>query len=231
MTTLRVSILAVLSVQACYPASLAISTYFKDGFTPTAITSDAQGNVLVAGSAVSDPVAQTLGAAVAKLNPQASQLVYLAYLDSAASDQISAITVDRAGNAYVAGWTTNPNFPVAGGGTLGTAPTGSQDQRSFVTKLSPDGAVLFSVLIGGSVGSEAKGVALGPQGRILVSGLATANGFPATKGAYTVANTSGNWFLMELDLADGKHRDFFRHRDRRELHGVRWRRQYLSRRQ
>ncbi len=144
MTTLRVCFLAVLSVQACSPANLAISTYFKDGFTPIAITSDTQGNVLAAGSAVTDPVSQTLGAAVAKLNPQASQLIYLAYLDSAASDQISAITVDSAGNAYVAGWTTNPNFPVVGGGTLGTAPTGSQDQRSFVTKLSPEGAVLFS---------------------------------------------------------------------------------------
>jgi len=199
VTTLRVCLFAILSVQACYPASLAISTYFKDGFTPTTITSDTQGNVLVAGSAVTDPASQTLGAAVAKLDPQASQLIYLAYLDSAASDQISAITVDSAGNAYVAGWTTNPNFPVVGGGTLGTAPTGSQDQRSFVTKLSPEGAVLFSVLVGGSVGSEAKGVALGPQGQILVSGLATAKGFPATNGAYTVANTSGNWFLMELD--------------------------------
>ena len=68
------------------------------------------------------------------------QFLYLTYLDSAAS----------VGNAYVAGWTTNPNFPSVGGGSLGTPPTGSQDQRSFVTKLSPDGIVLSSVLIGGS---------------------------------------------------------------------------------
>jgi uncharacterized protein (TIGR03437 family) len=201
VTTLRVSFLAVAVVQSCFPANLAVSTYFKDGFTPAAIASDTQGNVLVAGSAVIDSVAKTTGVAVAKLNPQASQYLYLTYLDSAASDQVSAMAVDAAGNAYVTGWTTNPNFPAAGGGMLGTPSTGVPDSRSFVTKLSPDGAVLFSVLIGGSVGSQALGIALTPQGQILVSGLATASGFPATPGAYSVPDSNGNWFLMELDAA------------------------------
>ncbi len=210
MTTLRLSFLAAVLVQTCLSANLAVSTYFKDGFGPTAIASDAQGNILVAGSAVIDPVAQTTGAAVAKLNPQASQYVYLTYLDSAASytlsgsgsaasDTLTAITVDSAGNAYVAGWTTNGNFPVVGGGSLGTPPSSALDPRSFVIKLSPDGEVLFSVLIGGSVGSQAKGIALTPQGQILVSGLATASGFLSTRGAYNVTDSSGNWFLMELD--------------------------------
>jgi uncharacterized protein (TIGR03437 family) len=188
-------------VQTCFPANLAVSTYFKDGFTPAAIASDTQGNVLVAGSAVIDSVAKTTGVAVAKLNPQASQYLYLTYLDSAASDQVSAIAVDAAGHAYVTGWTTNPNFPAAGGGMLGSPSTGVLDSRSFVTKLSPDGAVLFSVLIGGSVGSQALGIALTPQGQILVSGLATASGFPATPGAYSLPDSNGNWFLMELDAA------------------------------
>lgn len=43
MTTLRVAFLAAVLVQACFPANLAVSTYFKDGFKPTAIASDAQG--------------------------------------------------------------------------------------------------------------------------------------------------------------------------------------------
>lgn len=208
MTTLRISFLTAAFVQTCFPANLAVSTYFKDGFKPSAITSDAQANIFVAGSAVIDPASQTLGAAVAKLNPQASQYVYLTYLDSAANDTVSAIAVDSAGNAYVTGSTTNPNFPVVGGGSLGTPPTGVTsngvpDYRSFVTKLSPDGGVLFSVLIGGSVASEAMGVAIKPQGQILVSGLSRASGFPSTRGAYSVADSNGNWFLMELDPTAG----------------------------
>ncbi|MGA3204161.1 MAG: SBBP repeat-containing protein [Bryobacteraceae bacterium] len=179
MTAFRVSLLAVLVAQYCFPANLAVSTYFKDGFTPIAIASDGQGNVFVVGSAVIDPLAQTTGVAVAKLDPKASRYLYLAYLDSAASDQVSAIAVDSAGNAYVTGWTVNPNFPSVGGGSLGTAPTGSQDQRSFVTKLSPDGAVVFSVLIGGSLASQALGIAITPQGQILVSAFPGASASPS----------------------------------------------------
>lgn len=143
----RFCLLAAVSLQACFSANLAVSAYFRDNFTPTAIASDLQGNVLVAGSAVTDPVALTGGAVVAKLNPQASEYIYFTYLDGAASDAITAIAVDGAGNAYVAGYTTNPNFPVLGGGSLGTAPTGISpqgvaDQRSFIIKLSP--MALFS---------------------------------------------------------------------------------------
>jgi uncharacterized protein (TIGR03437 family) len=195
---------AVGFVQTGWPASLAVSTFLKDGFTPSAIAADAQGNVYVAGSSVIDPKAQTTGAMVAKVDSKASQYLYLTYLDSAASDQISAMAVDSAGNAYIAGWTGNPNFPATGGGALGTAPTGGTDLRSFVAKLSPQGAVVFAVLIGGSVASMARGIAVTPQGQILVSGVANGTGFPVTQGAYSIADSTNQWFLMELDPTASK---------------------------
>jgi Beta-propeller repeat len=138
---------------------------------------------------------------VVKLNPTVTQYLYLAYLDSAASDQVTAIAVDSLDNAYVAGSTTNSNFPSVGVAALGTAPTSSTDTRSFVTKLNPDGAVVFSVLIGGSATSTANGIALTPRGQILVSGTAASDGFPTTPGACTVANSANQWFLMELNAA------------------------------
>ena len=201
MNTLRLLFAAAVLIQTCPAAQLAVSTYFKEGFTPAAIGADSQGNVYVAGSAVIDASSGATGAAVAKFDPAAHQYLYLAYLDSAASDQISAMAVDGAGNAYVAGSTTNPNFPVIGAGSLGTPPATSTDARSFVTKISPSGAVLFSTLIGGSTASTASGIALAPQGRILVSGLAAASGFPTTPGAYSVPDSNHHWFLMELDAA------------------------------
>ncbi len=184
-------------VPTAWPANLVISTYLKDGFTPSAIASDAAGNIYLAGSAVIDPVSQTMGAVVAKLDPKASQYLYLTYFDSASNDQLSAITVDGAGNAFVAGWTTNPNFPNTG--TLGTAPTSITDTRAFVAKLSPQGSVVFSTLIGGSTTAQANGIAVTPQGEILFSGIASANGFPATAGAYSVADSTNQRFLMELN--------------------------------
>src|ERR1700677_2136640 len=161
---LRLLLVATIMVRIGLPANLAISTYLKDGFTPTAIASDSQGNVYLAGSTVIDAAAQTTGAIVAKVDPKATEYLYLAYLDSAASDQVSGIAIDGSGNAYITGWTTNPNFPAVEGGALGTAPTGSSDTRSFVTKLNPQGTVVFSVLIGGSAMSTARAIALTPQG-------------------------------------------------------------------
>jgi len=183
----------------CVAANLAISTYFKDGFTPTAIAADPQGAIYIAGSAIIDPAAQTNGAMVAKIDPKATQYLYLTFLDSAANDQVTAIAVDSAGNAYVAGSTTNPNFPVVGASSLGTPPTGAKDSRSFVAKLNPQGSVVFSVLIGGSISSSARGVAITPQGQLLISGIANAKGFPTTAGAFSIADSTNHWFLMELD--------------------------------
>jgi hypothetical protein len=142
--------------------------------------------------------------AVVKLDPKASGYLYLTYLDNAASDQVSSIAVDGSGNAYIAGWTSNSNFPVVGEGLGGTAPASVGDVRSFLTKLNPEGAVVFSVLIGGSVPSRALGVALTAQGQVLVSGIAVGSGFATTPGAYRVADSNGHWFLMELDAAASK---------------------------
>jgi Beta-propeller repeat len=195
----RSILLAGLLASLCPGANLAVSTYFRDGFTPSAITSDPAGNLYIAGTVPLDPESPGATAAVAKLDPMATQYLYLAYLDAAASDSISAMAVDSAGNAYIAGWTTNPNFPSVGGAQLGTPPTSAQDPRSFVVKLDPSGAVVFSVLIGGSAASNAMGIALTPQGQILMSGFALASGFPATAGAYSVADSADNWFLTEFD--------------------------------
>ena len=197
MTTHRILFLALSLLPSCFPASLPVSAYFKDGFTPAAIASDPQGNIYVVGAAIVDPAAQTSSVAVVKLDPNAAGYLYLTYLDSASQDYISAIAVDAAGNAYIAGGTQNPNFP-ATGGTLGTPPTGPNDGRAFLTKLSPTGAVLYSVFLGGSVPAEFYAIALRPNGQIVLSGAAAA-GFATTPGAYAATGSGGQWFLMELD--------------------------------
>lgn len=198
MSTLCLLFLASVLPRIAWPANLAVSTYLKDGFTPSAIAADAQGNIYLSGSAITDAASATTSAMVAKLDPMAAQYLYLTYLDSAAGDQVSALAVDVSGNAYVTGWTANPNFPVVGGGALGTAPSGGGDTRPFVAKLNPQGAIVFSVLIGGTATSTARGIAVTPLGRILVSGIAGSSGFPSTDGALRAADSKNQWFLMEL---------------------------------
>jgi hypothetical protein len=80
---------------------------------------------------------------------------------------------------------------------------GGNDWRTFVTKLNPQGAVVFSVLVGGGTNAAGRAVALTPQGQILVSGIANASGFPTTPGSFAVPDSKGQWFVMELDVAAG----------------------------
>jgi hypothetical protein len=120
--------------------------------------------------------------------------LYLVYFDSAASDTVSGITVDTAGHVYATGWTTNPNFPAVGGRVaaatpLGSPPTSNTDQRSFVIKVDPDGAVIFAVLVGGSAVSNAQAIALTARGQIRITGSSAGAGFPSTAGAYDVADS------------------------------------------
>jgi hypothetical protein len=57
----RSVLLAAALASACPAANLAVSTYFRDGFTPTAIASDPAGNIYVAGFFVHGVGALQLG--------------------------------------------------------------------------------------------------------------------------------------------------------------------------
>ena len=89
---------------------------------------DQAGNAYISGSTTSADLPTTGGAFqparagsqasqgqtgfVAKLNPDATKLVYATYLGGSTNDQAFGIAVDGSGNAYVAGETTSPDFPI-----------------------------------------------------------------------------------------------------------------------
>jgi uncharacterized protein (TIGR03437 family) len=180
-----------------FPA-LTYSTYLRDSFTPTAIATDSSGNIYLAGNAIVDPSASQTTVLVVKLDPHASQYLYVRFLGGSVNDTASAIAVDSAGDAYVAGVTRSPDFPVTSGGNLATAPT-SGTERSFVAKLDPNGQLVFSDLLGGSVNSFPLAVAVTAAGQALVSGISVDPGFPSTPGVYSVSNTAFRPYLLELD--------------------------------
>jgi hypothetical protein len=178
--------------------ALIYSTYLRDSFTPTAIATDSSGNIYMAGTAVVDPSTMQTTVLVVKLNPQASQYLYVRYVDGSINDYGNALAVDSAGDAYVAGYTNSPDFPDTTG-TPAPVPAGTTIERSFVFKLDPNGQLLFSTLLGGSANSLAQAVAVNAAGQVLVSGTSESSGFPSTPGVYSVANTDGSPYLLELD--------------------------------
>jgi len=183
---------------------LTYSTYLRDSFTPTAIATDSSGNIYMAGNAIVDPATSQTTVLVVKLNPQGTQYLYMRYLGGSFNDYANAVAVDSAGNAYVAGYTVSPDFPVTTGGNLGTSPSPTS-RRSFVAKFDPNGELIFSDLLGGSATSVAQAVAVSTAGQVVVTGMVTnfnggpaAGTFPTTPGAYSNA-ASANLYLLELD--------------------------------
>ena len=78
-----------------------------------------------------------------------------------------AVGLDAAGNAYVAGTTSSTDFPTTAG-AAGGANAGGLDV--FVTKLSPDGEVLYSTYLGGPCDDVARDIAVDAAGNAYVTG-------------------------------------------------------------
>ena len=168
------------------------------------IAADGAGNIYVAGTALSADLPVTAGmpfagrqgnpvipigdAFVAKFSP-AGALLYLTYLGGDWEDCALGLAVDRAGNAYITGFTTSPNFPTTTGalqtrnGGLG----GSLLIRfgdAFITKLNPAGdQILYSTLLGGARDDAGTSIAIDAAGNAYIAGVTQSVNFPVTDGA------------------------------------------------
>ena len=84
-----------LLVHTAWAASgLTYSTYLRKGFTPSAIVTDAVGNVYLAGSTIIDPVTSQTAAMVVKLDPTGAKYLYVRTIGGTASDAALGIAVD-----------------------------------------------------------------------------------------------------------------------------------------
>ncbi|HSK77442.1 MAG TPA: SBBP repeat-containing protein [Thermoanaerobaculia bacterium] len=136
---------------------------------------DSAGDVYVTGQSHYDhPIGFYVPQAyVAKLGSDGSFL-YVTDLEGLSGDeQGNAIAVDAAGNAYVAGYTTSSDFPATG--VIGSL---EGHTNAFVTKLDPSGAVVYSLVIGGSGSEEAEHLAADPAGNVFVAGWTSSADFP-----------------------------------------------------
>src|SRR2546428_559773 len=180
-------------------SALVYSTYLGGSVDDrgNAIAVDAAGNAYVTGSTSSNNFPTTSGAVqptcgisggdafVSKLNETGTTLVYSTCLGGSGGQFGNGIAVDVAGNAYVTGPTTSPNFPT----TRGAFPTtfaGGGD--AFVTKLntlaSGSASLVYSTYLGGSRADVGFGIAVDVQGNAYVTGSTNSRGFPTTPGAF-----------------------------------------------
>jgi hypothetical protein len=128
-------------------------------------------------------------------------LVYATYLGGSGDDEGNSITVDAAGNVYVAGFTNSINFPTANA----AQPTqGGGQQDAFVAKLNPAGsALLYSTYFGGGGQDNASSIAVDAAGNAYITGYTISANFPVKDALQAGKKGSSNAFVMKLNPSGG----------------------------
>ena len=154
---------------------------------PFGLSVSTDGTVYIAGNTLSSnfplvrPIRSKFGGGLAdgfvtKVSP-GGLLIYSTYLGGRGNDQAFDVASDPDGNAYVVGFTSSSDFPLANA-IFPKFRGGSED--AFITKLSPDGdAYLVSTYLGGSGTEEAVRVAVDSGRNIVISGYTSSLDFPA----------------------------------------------------
>jgi hypothetical protein len=149
---------------------------------------DAQGVAYVGGGTTSMDFPTTPGAArtaqdrttddpgdafLARISADGSRLLAATYVGGSAREGGEGIGIDAEGNAYLTGGTYSADFPTV-------APKdGGQDADLFVVKLSPDlSQTLFSIRLGGASDDRGRGLAVSPDGAVLITGTAQSEDWP-----------------------------------------------------
>ncbi len=172
-----------------------------------AMATDGSGNLYIAGQTSSlslwngaGPVRSSSNAFLVKLNGAATQVLYTLYLGGSGSDTAKSIAVDSSGNAYVAGITSSPDFPVTAGSFSTIAPG---PQNAFVAKVSPLGALQYSTYLGGATADFGDAIAIDSAGEAFVAGETESPLFPVTPGALQPAYEGGvsDCFVSKLNAS------------------------------
>jgi hypothetical protein len=177
---------ALLIAAAALPAA-EFSTYIGDEHTwdIRKVIVDASGNTYVAGSRSfnfsQDPLRpdNRSEAIVAKLDGNGKRVLLIG-IGGKGTDVGNAVAVDRSGNIYLAGSTTSPNFPVRNAlySEAPANPAGIFTTPGFLTKLAPDGSIVYSTYFPAAISS----IAVDGDGAAYVAGTTFRPDFPTTAG-------------------------------------------------
>jgi len=138
-------------------------------------------------------------------------LVFSTYLGGSGDDGGAGITVDSAGNVYLAGTTFSTNFPATPGAAQtsfggATSPCARPSWGSvnldicgdaFVAKLGPTGIPIYVTYLGGTLADNAQDVRADSAGHAYITGSTSSTDFPTTASAFQSAfggNDQANGF-------------------------------------
>jgi hypothetical protein len=144
---------------------------------------------------------------VARFDNSGTNLIYATYLGGSADDAAYAISVDDAGDAFVAGATISTNFPTTNSIPDGNKINGILDKHvkayptdAFVTEIDPSGSnLLYSTYLGGNSSDAAYGITLDPDDNAYVTGFTYSTNFPVTPNAFQPHLMCTNTFYINAN--------------------------------
>lgn len=194
---MRYNLLALaLSLTPISAGKVDLFFHLPDGAGIHAVRIDNAGNLYIAGSLPPNTpkAGDSSDAFVAKLSAGGSQ-IYRTILAGSNNESADAIALGADGSIYVTGRTSSSDFPVSPGAPQATLGAGGQ---AFLARLSPGGEIQSATYVGGGAATSGSALALTSEGHVLLTGTASAAGFPATPGNTDPGN---GFYLARLDAA------------------------------
>ncbi len=131
---------------------------------------------------------------LAKIAPGGSHLIFSSFLGGTGKDEAYDLNLDLAGNIYITGSTTSPDFPVKE--PFQNSLKGTQD--AFLTKVSSDGShLVYSTYIGGSGWDDAEEVEVNSLMEPTIVGGTSSSDFPL-KGSLRSYSGGKDLFVLRL---------------------------------
>jgi uncharacterized protein (TIGR03437 family) len=200
------SALFLICAAPLFSASTPASTPLPANSIANAVRLDASGNLYLAGFYFPNPTAANAPAHafVAKLSPDASQILWWTALAGSKDDRAQALALGSGNAVYVTGITQSADFPATPGVF---DPAGATAGNTFAAKLDANGAVVYATYIPASSGQS---IAVDGAGDAFITGrLSSGDALKATPGAVAGAPngsgfTSGSAFIVELDPTGSK---------------------------
>lgn len=169
------------------------------------IAVDREGYLLHSGysKATDLPVANAFGETnagaedlfIIKMDTATGEYLYATYIGGDTSDIARDFAIDEEGNAYITGHTQSTNFPVTDG-AYQTVHKGEEDV--FLTKLGPDGSIVYSTLLGGSLWDFGYGLALNASHEAYLTGYAGSVDFPTLDAYQPTSAGSMDAFVSKI---------------------------------
>lgn len=172
---------------------------------------DATGSAWVAGYTDSDdfplrrPLQSTIrgytDAYVTRIGPSGA-LIFSTFLGGTFLDGAPKVAADRAGNAYVTGFTGSIDFPLKEPVDDDCSPVGSwcRSYEAFVMQLTPAGTLAFSSFLGGFNDEHGRDIAADSRGSVYVTGYTNSFDFPTKHAVQPVLAGQFDAFVAKLQL-------------------------------